>query len=95
MKVNIRTLRLRMGWSQSELARRLNCQLTDIEIFENGKEEPDTQIQNELEFLEKQAQVCSEEIQSFVKIEKILEEKPLDQIPHDYIYSEKKELNPK
>lgn len=76
----LRNLRLRLGWSQSDLARRLKCEPQLIESIENGKEDCSIQIQNELHIILRHAEVCSEELQIQCQLENTLEKEKKDQI---------------
>lgn len=77
---NIRALRMRLGWTQSDLARRLNCDSHDIELWESGSDMPQESIQNLLELLGKQAEECSEEVHQAPILENFCESKDLGQI---------------
>ncbi|MBL7671908.1 MAG: XRE family transcriptional regulator [Bdellovibrionaceae bacterium] len=79
-KENIRTLRLRLGWSQCDLARRLHTETNTIDLWEVGSDEPEPQFQEELELLFRQASVCSAETQSLPGAELACESSALDQI---------------
>lgn len=78
--MNLRRLRLRMGWTSSDLARRLGVALTDIEAWEGGRAPADSEILNRIEFLFRQAELCSDEVKSVPQSENELEEKHLGQI---------------
>lgn len=60
-KTEIKTLRLRLGWTQSDLARRLQISTLAVDFWELGSNIPDQSLQRELEFLLKQASFCSDE----------------------------------
>lgn len=79
-KESIRTLRLRLGWSQCDLARRLHTETTTIDLWEVGSDEPEAQIQEELDLLFRQASICSDETQSLPGAELACESSALDQI---------------
>lgn len=78
--MDIKALRLRLGWTQSDLARRLNCQSTEIEIWETGQNLPEQNVVNQLEVIFRQAEVCSDEIHKTPMIENLCESKDLGQI---------------
>jgi DNA-binding transcriptional regulator YiaG len=82
-KESIRSLRLRLGWSQSDLARRLHCQSEFIEDWESGKESPESSLCQELELISHQAEACSDDIQNQARAEKMIEEVSLSQIRND------------
>jgi ribosome-binding protein aMBF1 (putative translation factor) len=79
-KENIRTLRLRLGWSQCDLARRLQTETVMVDYWEAGSLEPEPQVQEELELLFRQAVLCSDEIQSRPSAELACEWSAVDQI---------------
>lgn len=61
-KEEIKSLRLRLGWSQADLARRLSCASTDVEAWEKGEITPAAGVINAMFLLVKQADVCSHEV---------------------------------
>lgn len=79
-KENIRTLRLRLGWSQADLARRLSCSFTDVSTWESGENMPDSHVANELILIAKHADACSDEVLSSPIIESLCDRKALGQI---------------
>lgn len=79
-KQSIRSLRLRLGWSQADLARRLCCSSSDVLLWECGDVTPNPRIANELILISKQADACSNEVHSCPRAESICEEKALGQI---------------
>lgn len=79
-KQNLRSLRLRLGWSRSELAHRLHCSLSDIEAWEENGQKIDSGHISELEILLRQAEECSEEIHYTPAAESQCELKALEQI---------------
>lgn len=56
----IRSLRLRMGWSQSDLARRLHVEFQKVSGIEMGLEDATEDLSQVLELLDKQAEVSAE-----------------------------------
>lgn len=58
----IRDLRLRMGWSQSDLARRLQIESKKISEFEMDLEETPKDIWSALDLLLKQADVSAHSV---------------------------------
>lgn len=89
-KESIRTLRLRLGWSKSDIARRLKCSLQDIEIFEEGETsaqeltpeqaQVQSQIRSELEVMYRQCQECADEVKYTPLSELALDKDALEQI---------------
>jgi ribosome-binding protein aMBF1 (putative translation factor) len=78
-KLNVKNLRRRLGWSQSDLARRLGTEASFIESLEHGELSADKQIISELELLEKQADQANEETIVHALADQILEENELEQ----------------
>lgn len=58
----IRDLRLRMGWSQSDLARRLQVESQKINAFETELEITPKDIRNALDFLHQQADLSAHSV---------------------------------
>lgn len=79
-KENFRSLRLRMGWSKSDLAHRLHCSSEDVEAWELGRRGIDSTIRAELEFILRQADACSDEVQHTPAAENQCSKGALDQI---------------
>lgn len=80
-QLNLRYLRRRMGWTSSDLARRLGVAAKDVEIWENGKQElQDPDVINRIEFLFRQADMCCEEVKAGPISEIALEDGGLGQI---------------
>lgn len=84
----IKSLRLRLGWSQADLARRLSCASTDVELWENGSRSPAAQFMNELFLISKQADVCSHEVAASPRAETLCDQKALGQIEFSEIKEE-------
>jgi ribosome-binding protein aMBF1 (putative translation factor) len=70
----IKSLRLRLGWSSSDLARRLNCESAIIYAYEAGKENPSGAVEAELNLLLKQADSAADEVSNQALAEAFLEE---------------------
>lgn len=77
----IRSLRLRLGWSKSDLARRLKCSSAEVEAWEEGGQSLSPHFKGELEMLYFQAEACCDEVQFTPVAEAELDKKSLDQIP--------------
>lgn len=58
----MRVLRLRMGWSQSDLARRLHIDSQRIGQWEMGLEEIQGDVTQELDLLHRQADVSVDQV---------------------------------
>ncbi len=79
-KEEIRVLRMRLGWSQNDLARRLQTTPMRIDQWEDGAQTPEIPIQQELELLIRQAYVCSEETMMMPAAEIACDSSAVDQI---------------
>lgn len=78
--LNIKSLRLRLGWTQSDLSRRLGCTVKDVESWETGQITPDIFVSSEIERLLSQADACAFELQSITRAENICDKKSLGQV---------------
>lgn len=58
----IKSLRLRLGWSPSDLARRLNCESCIVAGWEKGSEPLEAVFSQELDILLKQADSTADEV---------------------------------
>lgn len=87
-KEAIKSLRLRLGWSQADLARRLSCASTEIELWENGSRSPEMNFANELFLIAKLADACSHEVHSSPLAETLCDQKALGQIEFSEIKEE-------
>lgn len=79
-KESLHNLRLRLGWSRSDLARRLHCSSEDIEALEAGHRLIDGMLKGELEILRRQAEACCDEVMYTPAAEAELDKKALEQI---------------
>lgn len=81
-KDSLRALRLRLGWSRSDMARRLKCELTDIESWEEGQGELlfNPHIKGELALIHRQADACSDEVRFTPACENECDKRALDQV---------------
>lgn len=79
-KVSLRSLRIRMGWCKSDLARRLQCTSEDIELWEEGASIIDSSVVGELELLLRQAEACCDEVKHMPAAESQCEKNALEQI---------------
>lgn len=78
---DLRLLRRRMGWTSSDLARRLGVRSADIEIWEKGNSKPESaDVITRIEFLFRQADICCDEVKSVPMAENMLEESHLVQV---------------
>ncbi|MGZ3772410.1 MAG: helix-turn-helix domain-containing protein [Pseudobdellovibrionaceae bacterium] len=79
-KESVRSLRLRLGWSRCDLARRLHCSSEEIEMWEEGKCEIHMSFFSPLELIFRQAQVCCDEVKLVPVAENECEKMALEQI---------------
>lgn len=76
----LKELRLKMGWSQSDLARRLQTEVQVIAGIEEGLLEIPGQFKTQLVFLMNQLEILTEEIHLQPHAEKLLEKEGLFQV---------------
>lgn len=69
-----------MGWSQSDLARRLACDANFVEQMENGKSSPRASETQLLEMLFQQAELAAYEMVQSCQAEVALKERDLESI---------------
>lgn len=69
-----------MGWSQSDLARRLHIESQNIFNWESGNSMPDPKICEELSLLFRQAEVTALDMLSQVQAEVIMDQKALESV---------------
>ncbi len=79
-KDSLRSLRLRLGWSKSDLARRLKCSIEQIDNWEEGSQSIDSATKGELEIICRLCEEMSDELRVSPMSEVLLEQKALDQI---------------
>ncbi|MCX7977419.1 MAG: hypothetical protein N2578_00275 [Bdellovibrionaceae bacterium] len=77
---DLRTIRLKMGWSQAEMARHLNLKVTDLVLIESGQEALPEKLASEVEMILRQAEVYCEEARNRPVLENFIEEHHLGQI---------------
>lgn len=77
---SLRALRLRLGWSKSDMARRLKCTLTEVDSWEDGSQAVEIQMKGELEIMYRQCQECSDEVKYSPVSEMALDKNALEQI---------------
>lgn len=79
-KESLRSLRLRLGWSKSDLARRLKCTLDEVDAWEEGVCDVEIQFQGELDIMFRQCEECCDEIKFSPASEIVLDKNALEQI---------------
>lgn len=79
--ISIRSLRLRLGWTQADLARRLQCSSTEINEWEQGSTLIEGHFKGKLEIIFRQAEACCDELQNIPRAEAELSKNFLEQIP--------------
>jgi transcriptional regulator with XRE-family HTH domain len=76
----LKEIRLKMGWSQSDMARRLNTNVHMISGIEEGILEIPNHFQTHLVFLMNQLEILTEEIHLQPQAESLLENEGLFQV---------------
>lgn len=79
-KENVRSLRLRLGWSKSDLARRLNCSAAEVEAWEDGSAPLTSAVKSELAMIARQADECSDEVRCVPAAENECDKNALAQV---------------
>lgn len=79
---DIRKLRYRMGWTQSDFARRMNLELKTISHWEAGQEAPADAQCHQLVFILQQVESHSDKVQRRPIAETLMRDRGLSQI-HD------------
>ena len=92
-KDRIRELRMRMGWSQSDLARHLQIGVESITHLENGAVADFEVLKSKLALYWRQAESLSEEVQISALAEKVIEDKNLSQLFNSEIEIEDKYID--
>ncbi len=84
-------LRLRLGWSQSDLARRLECSSQELALFEEGQGILAPGLLQKLDFIENQARVANEDLFFESLADLYFEESSEEQIDHRSLLQNQKE----
>lgn len=92
-KETVRVLRRRLGWSQSDLARRLRCEPHFIEDIESGACDPTVEYCQILELISHQAEECCDQVQNIARAEKILDQDSLGQIHSDSLPTDEEDFS--
>ncbi len=79
-KERVRELRLRMGWSQSDLARHLQVEVGTVSKIENGLHVDFDCVRSRLILFWRQADSLSEEVHYSALAEKMIEDNNLSQL---------------
>lgn len=85
--LKIRDLRLRMGWSASDLARRLHVDPNKINQFEMGIESPEDAVLASLDLIFKQAEASADDVFCESLAEIVFIEDEVTQIDNNAIHS--------
>ena len=78
----IRNLRLRLGWTQSELGRRLGLNLDAVVALESGHYSLDMELVYQLEYLKKYIDDISQSTRQRPQMEKLMKDIQVHQIDH-------------
>jgi DNA-binding XRE family transcriptional regulator len=82
-KTEIHVMRLRLGWTQHDLARRLDISSEIVMLWEKGLEVPQNGHLRSLDLLIKHADLFSDEIHAIPFLEEEMERDSLEQIELD------------
>lgn len=83
----IKELRLRLGFSTSDMARRLRCECVDVRTWEIGEADPSQDVVQILDLLSKQAEACADELANNPLAENLLDADELGQIDFESVKS--------
>ena len=78
--LNVKSLRLRLGWTQSDLSRRLGCKILEISQWETGMAIPNSDQAGLLQLLFSQAEACNLDTHAAPRAEVFCQQKDLGQI---------------
>ena len=88
----IKILRCRLGWTQSELARKLKCELELIGLWESSQCKELVAIESHIEgyidaliLLEKQAEMAADQVVQCPLAESILDENKISQVDMEVV----------
>ena len=80
---DIRSLRLRLGWAQSDLARRLGCPVSMVHLWELGEGPPEKQYVDRLEYLKQFVDEASDQVSRQSRAESAIKSMGREQITKD------------
>lgn len=83
--INIRQVRMQLGWSAAEMARHLGCACDLILHWEKELAVPPTEVRQQLHHLQVSASVSATRIAMFPRAEMIMTQQQLAQITHDVV----------
>lgn len=78
--LNVKSLRLRLGWTQSDLSRRLGCEASEISHWESGLSVPSANYIGTLQLLFSQAEACALDLQTLPRAEIFCDQQHVEQI---------------
>ncbi len=79
---DIKQLRQRLGWSVAEMARRMGCSADIVADWERGQRSPDSDVLNQMQYLDSYLHTYSERISRAPMAEKIMDDDRLSQLTH-------------
>ena len=79
---DIKQLRQRLGWSLAEMARRMGCKADLVTAWECGKRCPDSDVINQMQYLESYLAGYSDRISQTPMAEKVMDDDRLSQLTH-------------
>lgn len=81
----IRELRLRLGWSAAEMARRLGCSVHLVLTWEAGQNRPDVEVHRQFAFLQSWVEENSARITQSPLAEVVLSREHLAQVTNTVV----------
>jgi transcriptional regulator with XRE-family HTH domain len=79
---DIKQLRQRLGWSVAEMARRMGCGTDVVTAWELGRQSPDQDVLNQMQYLDSYLHSYSERISQTPMAEKVMHDDRLSQLTH-------------
>jgi transcriptional regulator with XRE-family HTH domain len=78
--IEVKTLRLRLGWSLAEMARQMGCSVDIVFSWESGKQTPDNECLNQMRYLQTYADSYNDRIAQLPLAEREMEDRMLSQL---------------
>lgn len=79
---DIKKLRQRLGWSVAEMARRMGCGTELVSAWECESQRPDSEVLNELIYLQNHVESLSDNMAQEPVLEKEIESRRVSQLTH-------------
>ncbi len=80
--IEVKTLRLRLGWSVAEMARQMGCSVVIVVSWESGSQAPDNECVNQMRYLHTYVESYNDKIAQLPMAEREMEDRMLSQLTH-------------